>query len=247
MADGAERVHDANAFGARPARPTVCARDGNPSKDAFSPTRQLRSTGSPGGHGLTVSTVVTAAWALLLSRASRQERVLFGASSSGRPSELEGVESMVGLFAASLPLPVHVKPQSPLLSWLRALQDQLITLRKHEHAPLADIQDWSEVPAGEPVFESLVAFENYPLDESLDANARWLAIDRAELVEQTNYPLVLTVVPAAEMVTILTYDVDRFDAEGVASLAHSFEAIFPAMIATPDAPVSQLLEGVEAR
>ncbi len=212
-------------------------------------TLSARSTAAinrfAGSRGLTVSTVVTAAWALLLSRASRQERVLFGASSSGRPTELEGVESMVGLFATSLPLPVHVRPQSSLSSWMRGLQDQLITLRKHEHASLADIQDWGEVPTGEPMFESLVAFENYPLDESLDENVRWLGIDRAELVEQTNYPLVLTVVPAAEMVTILTYDVDRFDAEGVARLADSFEAIFPAMIATPDAPVSQLLEGVE--
>lgn len=196
-------------------------------------------------HGLTMNTVVTAAWALLLSRATQQERVLFGASSSGRPTELEGVESMVGLFAAPLPMPIRVTPQSPLLSWLGELQDQLLTLRKHQHASLADIQGWSEVPPSEPMFQSLVAFENYPLDDSANADTRWLGIDRAELVEQTNYPLVVTVVPVAEMVIILTYDVDRFDGESIARLAHSFENIFPAMIAAQEFAVSQLLGAVD--
>lgn len=196
-------------------------------------------------HGLTLNTVVTAGWALLLSRASRQERVLFGASSSGRPTELDDVESMVGLFATPLPMPIHVTPQSEILPWLRALQDQLLALRKHQHASLADIQGWSEVSSSEPMFQSLVAFENYPLDESADENARWLGLDRAELVEQTNYPLVLTVVPLAEMLNIFTYDVDCFDSESIAKLASSFEAVLHAMVAAQDGSVSQLLEAIE--
>lgn len=196
-------------------------------------------------HGLTMNTVVTAGWALLLSRASKQERVLFGALSSGRPAELEGSESMVGLFATPLPMPVHVTPQSSVLSWLRALQDQLLTLRDYQNASLADIQGWSEVPAGEPIFQSLVAFENYPLDEALNVHGRWLGLDRAEVMEQTNYQLVLTVIPAAELVNIFTYDVDRFGSDGIAKLARSFEAIFPAIIAAPEASLSQLLDAIE--
>src|SRR5262249_25599412 len=120
-----------------------------------------------------------------------------------------------------------------------------LSLRKHQHASLADIQGWSEVPTNEPTFQSLLAFENYPIDDSVNANERWLQIDRAELVEQTNYPLVVTVVPLAETSYIFTYDVDCFEGEGVAKLARSLEAIFPAMMAAQDAPLSQVLDAIE--
>src|SRR5580704_1682 len=118
-------------------------------------------------HQLTLSTLVQGAWALLLARYSGEEEVLYGATVSGRSAPVPGIERMVGLFINTLAVRVKVPPDAAALPWLRSLQDQQAELREYEHSPLVDVQGWSELPRGVPLFESQVAFENYPSAEAL--------------------------------------------------------------------------------
>jgi amino acid adenylation domain-containing protein/non-ribosomal peptide synthase protein (TIGR01720 family) len=111
---------------------------------------------------LTLGTLVHGAWGLLLARHAGAADVVFGATSAGRPAELEGVERMLGLFISTLPVRVAADAESPLLPWLVELQQRLAGLRELEHCSLAEIQRWSEVPSGTSLFDSLVIFENYP-------------------------------------------------------------------------------------
>src|SRR5205814_5498078 len=113
---------------------------------------------------LTLNTMVQAAWSLLLSRYSGQDDVVFGVTVSGRPAALAGVESMVGLFINTLPMRVHVRGDGPLRAWLKAIQGQQVEQRQYEFSPLVQVQGWSAVPTGEPLFRSLLVFENYPVD-----------------------------------------------------------------------------------
>ena len=117
-------------------------------------------------HQLTLNTLFQGAWALLLSRYTGQEDVVFGATVSGRPPVLAGVESMVGLFINTLPVRVQVSPQAGLIPWLHALQAQQFETRQYEHSPLVQVQGWSDVPRGMPLFESLLGFQNYPVASS---------------------------------------------------------------------------------
>ena len=78
----------------------------------------------------------------------------------------QGVEGMLGLFIATLPVRVAVDAAAPLLPWLAALQQRLALLRELEHCSLTEIQRWSAVPRGTALFDSLVIFENYPVDLS---------------------------------------------------------------------------------
>lgn len=117
-------------------------------------------------HQLTVNTVVQGTWAILLSRYSGLEDVVFGTTVSGRPATLAGVESMVGLFINTLPVRVQVSPQADVLSILKQLQAHLLEMRSFEYSPLVQVQGWSEVPRGVPLFDSLVVFENYLVDAS---------------------------------------------------------------------------------
>ncbi len=73
-------------------------------------------------HQLTLNTVVQGAWAILLSRYAGRDDVVFGVTVSGRPADLPGVETMVGLFINTLPLRVAVPEDAPLLPWLADLQ-----------------------------------------------------------------------------------------------------------------------------
>jgi amino acid adenylation domain-containing protein/non-ribosomal peptide synthase protein (TIGR01720 family) len=113
---------------------------------------------------LTVNTVVQGAWALLLSRYSGSEDVVFGTTVAGRTAGLPGIESMIGLFINTLPVRVHVSPYQSLVPWLTELQGQQVNLREYEYTPLFEIQKWSEVPAGESLFNTLLVFENIPLE-----------------------------------------------------------------------------------
>ncbi|MFI6341441.1 condensation domain-containing protein, partial [Streptomyces sp. NPDC050535] len=113
-------------------------------------------------HRVTVNTVVQGAWALLLSRYSGSDDIVYGCTVSGRPAELPGAESIVGLLINTLPVRVRIRQDACVDEWLRDLQEHQVWLRQYEYSALADIQGWSGMVKGEPLFRSIFVFQNYP-------------------------------------------------------------------------------------
>src|SRR5207248_1626060 len=113
---------------------------------------------------LTLNTILQGAWALLLSRYSGQEDILFGATTTGRSPDLMGMEAMIGLFINTLPVRVRITPGVSLSEWLHQLQAEQVEARQYEYMSLVQIQSCSEVPRGQSLFESLMVFQNYPVD-----------------------------------------------------------------------------------
>src|SRR5439155_21636487 len=145
-------------------------------------------------HRLTVNTLVQGAWALLLGRYGDSDDVVFGVTVSGRPAELPEVERTVGLFINTLPLRVALPPGETVLDWLHGVQARQSELTDYQFSPLAEVQRLSEVPAGTPLFDSIVAFENYPAEMSaLSELTRTIRITEVRPLERTNYPLTLQV------------------------------------------------------
>ncbi|HLF28784.1 MAG TPA: amino acid adenylation domain-containing protein, partial [Anaerolineae bacterium] len=132
---------------------------------------------------VTLNTMVQGAWALLLSRYSGEEDVVFGVTVSGRPAELAGIENILGMFINTLPLRVRTPPEGRLLTWLKALQAQQVELRQYEYSPLVKVQGWSDVARGRPLFESLVVFENYPVDSTQREGGQGLELSNVQIVE----------------------------------------------------------------
>ncbi len=170
-------------------------------------------------HQLTLNTIVQGAWALLLSRYSGEDDVVFGATVSGRPPELPGADSMVGLFINTLPVRAQIAPDASVLAWLKGLQDQQAEMRQYQYSPLVEIQGWSDVPRDLPLFESLLVFENYPVDEAVRRRQTDLGIGAGHSFTRTNYPLTLAVAPGREMGVVIAYDRCRFDADAIARMA----------------------------
>jgi hypothetical protein len=110
---------------------------------------------------LTMNTLVQGIWALVLSRYSGTDDVVFGAMVSGRSVALPGVESIAGLFVNSLPVRLRVTDEEPLLNWLQQHQRRQARQRQFEYCALVDIKQCSELPPGLPLFESLLVFENW--------------------------------------------------------------------------------------
>src|SRR4029079_4735066 len=92
-------------------------------------------------------------------------------------------------------------PEPRLLAWLRELQANQAELSQHEHSPLVRVQSWSGLPRGRALFETILAFENYPLDESMRraGGQGGLRITEVRGVEQPHYPLHLSVAPGESL------------------------------------------------
>ncbi|MDF5721899.1 MAG: amino acid adenylation domain-containing protein, partial [Rhizonema sp. PD37] len=191
-------------------------------------------------HQLTVNTLVQGAWALLLSRYSGESDVVFGVTVSGRPPAMVGVESIVGLFINSLPIRAQIASDGELLPWLKSLQAQQVESEEYSYSFLVDIQKWSEVPHVMPLFESLVIFENYPVETSLLDNNSDLAISHVGVIEQSNYPLNLLVNIGWEMFLKLSYDPNRFDSATMIQIAQHFQNILEGMVANPQLPLVKI-------
>ncbi|HSF41609.1 MAG TPA: amino acid adenylation domain-containing protein [Thermoanaerobaculia bacterium] len=189
---------------------------------------------------LTVNTLVQGAWALLLARAGGEREVVFGATVSGRPPAVPGVESMVGVFINSLPVRVEVDPEADLRSWLRRLQDRHAEARQHEHAPLVDVQGWSDVPRGTPLFESLLVFENYPVEESVGGARASLGIEDVRQFEVTSFPLTLQVAPGPTLWLRLAHDTRRVDGPAARRLLAQLRTLLAGMTARPEARLRDL-------
>ena len=164
---------------------------------------------------LTLSSLVHGAWSVLLSLYSGQEDVVFGTVVSGRPEELPGIESMVGSFINTLPVRVQVPRTAGVGRWLSVLHDRLVEIRRHELSALVEIQGWSEVPRGLPLFHSILAFENVPLDASLRELNGSVRLQGARYAARTNYPLTLTVTPGTELALRIFYDRNRLESLAV--------------------------------
>ncbi len=191
-------------------------------------------------HGLTLNTILVGAWAMFLNRYSHEETVVFGATVAGRPPSLPGVETMIGLFINTLPVRVRVDDEAELLAWLRVLQAEQVELREYEHSPLVEVQSWSEVERGRPLFESLLVFENYPLDK--DALKENLSLDLEDVrsFDRTNYPLTIVAIPAKELCLQALYDRARFTDDSIERLLGHLQTLLESIAARPSQPVGQL-------
>ncbi|GAB4190114.1 MAG: hypothetical protein Fur006_31920 [Coleofasciculaceae cyanobacterium] len=191
-------------------------------------------------HQLTLNTLFQGAWAFLLSRYSCQNSIVYGCGVSGRPVELVGVESMVGVFINTLPVRVQVDPEQFLLPWLKQLQAQQVEMRQYEYSPLVDVQGWSEVPRGIPLFESIVVFENYPTLGNVHKGEQKLEIEKFTSFYKTNYPLNVIGYPGSELAIGINYDSRRFDAATIASILRHFEILLEGIAMNPEVRLKDL-------
>ncbi len=196
-------------------------------------------------HKLTMNTIVQGAWGLLLSRYSGQPDVVFGTTVSGRPAELPGVESIIGLFINTLPVRVRVNERESVFSWLQELQQQQVEAREYEYSPLLDVQGWTGVPRGQSLFESTMTFENYPVNVSSQKTAaapqrQNLGLGSMTALNRPHYPLSVTVVPESSLLVKLTYDRRRFDDATVERMLEHFKNLLEAIAARPQARVCDM-------
>ena len=202
------------------------------------PTQRLREQAQR--WRVTPNTLIQAAWLLLLQRYTGHATVCFGATVAGRPATLPGSDSILGLFINTLPIIQTPEPEMLLGQWLQALQTYNIEVRDYEHASLADVQRWSG-QGGQSLFDSIIVFENFPLDERLhDTEQQQLTFGDVKARGVTNFAMDLEVRLGNTLTIEFMYLRNRFTPEATEQIRTSFETLLCAMLDTPDATLGSL-------
>ncbi|UNZ21240.1 non-ribosomal peptide synthetase [Streptomyces sp. 891-h] len=189
-------------------------------------------------YGLTLNTLVQGAWAILIGQLSGRSDVVFGTVVSGRPPEMPGVESMVGLFINTVPVRVRIDPALPVHGLLAALQEQQSRLMSHHHIGLTDIQEAAGLGQ---LFDTIVVFENYPLDsEPLRALAPGLRLTGVDSHDATHYPLGLLVQPGERLRLRLDHRAEAVAPHQARQLATRLRLLLAQFAARPELHVAAL-------
>ena len=123
-------------------------------------------------------------------------------------------------------------PAERLVPWLQDLQTQNLAIREHEHVPLTAVQGWSRVPRGTPLFESLLVFENFPLDmHRLQGGG--LRLGDVEFVERADFPLTLMMAVREDSKLGVGYDRGRFDRASMLRLLDHMRTLLACMTRHP--------------
>ncbi|HWY29959.1 MAG TPA: amino acid adenylation domain-containing protein, partial [Candidatus Acidoferrum sp.] len=191
-------------------------------------------------NGFTPNTLLHGAWALLLSRYSHEEDIVFGAVRAGRRSNVSGAGAIVGLLINTVPVRVRVASNMPLVPWLQTLRAAWNSLREFEHAPLANIQGWSDLPHGQPLFATIFNYQDPSWDAALRSQGGKWAEREFGICSQSNYPLVVDAYGGPALLIKILYHRNQFDDDAVARMLGHFSTLLESMAACPAGRVGQL-------
>ncbi|MEU9136994.1 amino acid adenylation domain-containing protein [Streptomyces sp. NPDC048404] len=186
--------------------------------------------------GVTLNTLLQGAWAVLISKLTGQHDVVFGAAVNGRPADLTGSDEMVGLFINSLPTRALCRPGTSLGEVITDLQNRQITLLDHHYYGLADIQRGTGLPS---LFDTIVVFENYPVDREgiVDANtSAGFTIDAIRPFAGSHYPLTLNASDPYLRLS-LDYQKNLYDHRAAEAIADRLVRVLEQVLKDPTVPV----------
>ncbi|MEU6298723.1 non-ribosomal peptide synthetase, partial [Streptomyces erythrochromogenes] len=188
------------------------------------------------GQGLTLNTVVQAAWAVLVSRLTGRTDIVFGATVSGRSPELTGVEDMVGLFINTVPVRIRLDPAEPLHDLLSRLQGEQTALLGHHHLGLVDIHRLTGLPS---LFDTVVLVQNYPFDTAdFDKLGTGLALRDVTVRDGAHYPMRLVALPSAQGLHLhVDHRPDAVDTELAATAARLLGELLSTCVDAAGSPV----------
>ncbi|WP_197262107.1 non-ribosomal peptide synthetase [Brevibacillus laterosporus] len=187
---------------------------------------------------VTLNTVFQALWGLLLQRYNDTDDVVFGSVVSGRPAEIKGIESMVGLFINTIPVRIQ-SDQLPFSTWIQQLQKSSVVAEAYSYSPLYEIQAESRLK--QELIHHIMVFENFPLQQGLEqAKNVGFSIEHVSTVERTSYDLTIIVEPSEEVLIKFCYNANQYDKESIQRVTGHLLQAAQAVIEQPDMKVEDI-------
>lgn len=203
--------------------------------------KQAQLARFPGQYNVTMSSVLQAVWALLLSRYNQSDDVVFGVVVSGRPAEVPGVESMVGLFVNSVPVRIRTEVGDTFLTFLQRVQQQAIASEPYHYHPLSSIQAVSEPRQG--LIDHLLVYENFPTEMAggaVDRPSESLRVTGVEVFEQIHYDFNIICSEDEVLRIKFSYNAAVYDEAIVEQLAGHFLWVLEQVLDEVNSPLASL-------
>ena len=188
--------------------------------------------------GITLNTVMELGWGLVLQLYCRTDDVVFARVVSGRDDADNGM--LVGLFINSVPVRVHADGSATVGQALKALHEQAAQSAGYDYCPLSEVQ--AQTKLGARLFQSVMAFENYPVDDSLFAIHQDWGIRAVQVEEEPYCELAIGITPERDgsLAATFTYDTSLYSEQQMKAVAETYERIVRGMVDMSDRPIGEL-------
>ncbi|KRV50463.1 non-ribosomal peptide synthetase [Wenjunlia vitaminophila] len=228
------------------AEPTLLAPDPTGRDPVIPERRELELTeelserlrGETRRHGLTLNTVLNAAWGLVLSGLTGRADVVFGQTVAGRPAAVPAVEDTIGLFLNTVPTRITFRPEEAVLDLLRRIQSERAALIPYEYAGLGELQ---REAGHRRLFDTLFVLRNVGGGAArLDELRRRHGVTGSEGVDATHYPVTLVVSAERRLRVLLDHRPDVLTEPAARGLLARFAAVLDRLVADVTAPVGRV-------
>ena len=187
---------------------------------------------------ITVNTLMQGIWSYLLHCYTGKSKVIFGVIVSGRPDDLPNVERRVGMYINTLPLFMNIEKDVCIDEWLMDLQKEQVLMRQHQHTPLSNIIEWTNIQGD--LFDSLLVFENYPVSKVVNEKEWKLQVENVAINEHNNYPLSIVVVSSDQINIRFSYNTVLLQKDYIEKISGHFENILKQVVKNVNGKISGL-------
>jgi len=192
----------------------------------------------------TLNVLLQAAWSIILSRMSGRDDVVFGTTVSGRPEGLESVEQMLGLFINTLPMVVRIKPNLTVRQLLDTMQQDNMEKSDHAFLPLNEIQKLSLIPTGLGLFDSILVFNNYPVEsvtEKAESRFDEFTINNVDIIDSVNFTIGIEAWVQGSLHVAVNHDSRQLSHQDVWVLVTALQTLLEQLVScAPDSEVNNL-------
>ncbi|WP_158078661.1 non-ribosomal peptide synthetase, partial [Clostridium puniceum] len=203
-------------------------------------TRKLKSTAE--SNNITMNAVIQTVWSILLQKYNNTDDVVFGSVISGRPSEIKGIERMVGLFINTVPIRVKSTKDIEFRELAQKLNKDFIHANAYGYCSLAEIQALTDMK--NRLINHVTIYENYPINEEMMNSNKYekseLSIVDFENFEQTNYNLELVIMPGRQLNIKLAYNCNVYSNEIIKSIKNNFHNLLNCVISKPNIKLAEI-------
>ncbi|WP_191559493.1 condensation domain-containing protein [Metabacillus idriensis] len=182
-------------------------------------------------EGVSIGTIFSAAWGILLQKYIDHDDIVFGTTVSGRSSNLPGIERMVGLLMNTVPVRIRLDRSTKVIDLLLDVHHSTKSRQPYETVPLVDIQTVTNQNPTMVLFDTLLVIENYPLNVSVNNG---LKLESYKGHSRTNYPLVLAINNFEETELNFVYQQKNFNKTTMELLKERYVGILKRLIVNRD-------------
>ncbi|MCP4157692.1 MAG: amino acid adenylation domain-containing protein, partial [bacterium] len=187
---------------------------------------------------VTLSTVIQALWAILLARYTGKPDVVFGIVVSGRPAEIDGIETMVGLFINTIPVRITYTEETAFTQKLREVREGAIQREPHHYYPLGEIQN--RTPLKRELLNHILVFDNFPIAQRLTEEGAVMQLSKVETYEQSNFDFSVLVFPGEALTIRFDYNGNQYDGETVKRTGNHLETLVRQVLDNEDITIGEM-------